>query len=264
MNPFIIFVFGMLGLIVGSFLNVVILRFNTGKSINGRSGCFSCGKQLKWHELVPVFSFLFLQGKCSSCKSAISIQYPLVEIGTALLFALAAFLESNPLSLLLTLICFSLLVIIIVYDLRHTVIPDLFSFLFGFFALARLILLYQWQLLSYPHVFDLFAGPIIALPFFLFWLFSKGRWMGLGDSKLALGIGWFLGLASALSAVCLAFWIGAAVSVAILLIQKSLKERKHLTWKSEVPFAPFLVLGLLIAYLIHIDIFSINAFLSLW
>ena len=77
--PFIIVCAFILGTIIGSFLNVVILRHNSGRTVGGRSMCFSCGKTLHWHELVPVFSYLLQRGKCTKCKSKISPQYPVVE-----------------------------------------------------------------------------------------------------------------------------------------------------------------------------------------
>src|SRR3989344_1792899 len=94
MYLFSIFVF-ILGTIIGSFLNVVILRYNTGSSIQGRSGCMSCGKPLVWYELFPVLSFLFLLGRCGGCKSRISAQYPLVELLTGIIFLLT-FLQFSP------------------------------------------------------------------------------------------------------------------------------------------------------------------------
>lgn len=268
----IIVFFGILGAIIGSFLNVVILRYNTGKTIGGRSGCFTCGKELHWYELIPVLSYLVQKGKCLGCKSKISKQYPLVEIGTAILFALIAsrilipFYDLYPviqvLNLLIALITASILVVIFVYDYRHKIIPDMLSFLFAILALMRLTLYYRETLFQYPFIVDLLAGPLVALPFVLIWYFSKGKWMGLGDGKLALGIGWFLGLAGAISALCLAFWIGAVVGLALIAIQKYISKKRHYNFKSEIPFAPFLIIGLLIVYFFPMDIFHIGTFLG--
>ena len=87
MIPILTFIFFIFGLIIGSFLNVVILRFNTERSFGGRSGCMSCRKKLFWYELVPLFSFLGLKGRCKNCKTKISWQYPLVEFITGLIFS---------------------------------------------------------------------------------------------------------------------------------------------------------------------------------
>src|SRR3990167_6368979 len=118
MINFSVFVFGA---VVGSFLNVVILRLNTGQSVvSGRSKCFTCAKKLKWYELLPIASFVFLRGKCSACKTKISWQYPIIEIITGLLFLLIF----NEFSLFFVLyffhllIIFSVLIIIAVYDYR--------------------------------------------------------------------------------------------------------------------------------------------------
>jgi len=199
----------------------------------------------------------------------------MVESATAILFALVASRVLLPIydastmvpivtlmNVIITLCAVSLLVVIFVYDMRHKIIPDAFSYGFAFLALMRLVLFYQTTLFSYPGFMDLLAGPLIALPFALIYYFSKGEWMGLGDAKLALGIGWFLGLAGAVSALCLAFWIGAVISVGILLIQRSMHTKRGLTFKSEVPFAPFLILGLLIVYFFPMDILFINVFLT--
>ena len=271
MEAFVIIFFGILGIIIGSFLNVVILRFNTGKGINGRSGCFTCGKPLSWHELIPVLSYLVLRGKCFGCKSRISKQYPLVEIVTGLLFAAIAYRILLPidqmyslitiLNLTISLFAASLLVVIFVYDLRHKIIPDVLSYTFAAVALSRLFLFYQGSIFNYPNFFDLLAGPLVALPFVALWYFSRGKWIGLGDGKLALGIGWFLGLAGAISALCIAFWVGALIGVGLILAQKYLPRRSRLSLKSEIPFAPFLILGLLIVYFFPMDLFNIDLFL---
>jgi leader peptidase (prepilin peptidase)/N-methyltransferase len=104
----------------------------------------------------------------------------------------------------------------------------------------------------YPHflsIFEFLSGFLIAFPFAFFWLISSGRWMGLGDAKLALGIGWFLGFSLALSALVLAFWIGAVIGISLVLFSKKYKM------KSEIPFAPYLVLGALLAFIFELRIF---------
>ncbi len=270
---FFIFV---LGTIIGSFLNVVILRYNTGESImSGKSTCFSCAKSLSWYELFPVLSFIALRGKCGNCKSKISWQYPLVEFFTGLLF-LAVYLKLNgfyffnqigfsftfypsAISYFYYFAVFSLLIVITVYDLKHKIIPDLLVFSFVLLSLIWLVANIRFaNLFQSAHFLDLLAGPILASPFFLMWLLSKGRWMGLGDAKLALGIGWFLGLVSGISAVILGFWIGAVASLLLLFAQRLNLIGKNLTIKSEIPFAPFLILGLLIVFFFGFDIMNLS------
>jgi prepilin signal peptidase PulO-like enzyme (type II secretory pathway) len=96
----------------------------------------------------------------------------------------------------------------------------------------------------------LLAGPLLALPLTLISLVSKGRWMGWGDGALELSLGWMLGLTAGGSALMLAFWIGAAVGIA------ALAAKKGLTMRSELPFAPFLICGALIAFFFHVDFLS--------
>ena len=131
MSYFLIFIFG---LIIGSFLNVVICRLKTKESIFfTRSKCPKCGVVLKWYDLIPVLSFLIQKGKCSYCRGKISLQYPIVEIITGLLFLqifnfkfliLNEFLILNYLNLFYYFLIISFLIIIFVYDLRHYIIPD--------------------------------------------------------------------------------------------------------------------------------------------
>ncbi|MFA6536168.1 MAG: prepilin peptidase [Candidatus Paceibacterota bacterium] len=267
MNYLVGTAFFLLGLIIGSFLNVLILRYRTGRTVLGRSACFSCGTTLIWQDLVPVFSFLAIGGKCRSCGSKISIQYPLVEFLTGLIF-LAVFWQvglrfglESLFYLIYYLIIWSLLIVILVYDLRHKIIPDGFVYTFAILALVNFLAITPFEQLSQSSgLWELLAGPILFLPFFLVWSLSRGRLMGLGDGKLALGIGWMLGLAKGGTAIILGFWVGAVVSIILLILSKlglSLGG-KPLTIKSEVPFAPFLILGILIVFLTGFNLFAIG------
>lgn len=254
MEALILIAIFILGTIIGSFLNVVILRYRTGRSVGGRSACFSCGKKLCWHELLPLASFLVQKGRCRSCHSAISWQYPLVELASGLIF-LAVFLREGfdqPFRLIFFLVVFSLLLVITAYDIRHKIIPDAFSYSFAVLALLGVV----WQAAlvveaGLPYTFiwpNLLAGPILSLPFCLLWLASKGKWIGLGDGKLALGIGWLLGLGYALSAVVFAFWAGALVGICLVVLSQ-LNSSSRFHRKTELPFAPFLTIATFLVYL---------------
>src|SRR3989344_8360640 len=156
-------VFGSFGLIVGSFLNVLILR--EGKqTLSGRSLCPACGAQLRWYDLVPVLSWIFLGGSCRDCKARISLQYPLVELSTAVLFGL---IGAAPITLpfkLLALPIAALLLAIAVHDLRTTIIPDRWVLICGILALSAALLGVVGTGASY--MFAVFSGPLTALPLF--------------------------------------------------------------------------------------------------
>lgn len=258
-----VFIF-LLGTIIGSFLNVVIYRFNTGKTIvKGRSICMTCNRNLRWYELIPIFSFLIQSGKCRRCAEKISHQYPIVEFVTGLIFALIAYhfmpvLMYSP-SVYLFLVVFfvfifSLLIVISVYDLRHKIIPDRLVYIFIFTSFLSIFVNHTTigPLFGLPTLSYLVSGPLLALPFALLWLLSRGRWMGFGDAKLMLGIGWMLGLSLGLASIVLSFWIGALVSLGIMFF-----SGKKISMKTEIPFAPFLIVGALIVFLFNLDIFSL-------
>ena len=274
MEMLLAILFFVFGVIVGSFLNVVALRYNTGRAPTGRSACFSCGKKLSAAELIPVLSYLFLRGRCSKCKSTISIQYPLVEFVTGLLFVFMYWYQSQSLILLgYYLLVSCLLVVITVYDIRHMIIPDGLVFAFIFLGLARLV--YETPLASLvhtPEIWNLLAGPLLFLPFWALWYFSKGTWMGFGDAKLAWGIGWTLGLVGGASAIILGFWIGAGASLLVMACSKILampSVRKVCTYvhlptlgfKSAIPFAPYLIVGMFVALFTHADLLSLTLIL---
>ncbi len=239
-----IFAAAFLGAILGSFLNALLFRYNTGRSVlRGRSSCMQCGHTLSAIDLVPILSYLFLRGKCRYCHSKVSWQYPLVELlGTVL--AVGIYLELGiSLYSALALCSWFVLLFLAVYDLRHQILPWSALFLLSGLALVQIYLVE-------PSMVAFVAGPATALPFFLLALISRGTWMGWGDAPLGLGVGWLLGLTAGLTAVVLAFWIGASVGIVLLLLSK------RYTIKSEVPFAPFLVAGAACAYFLNVDFFQ--------
>jgi leader peptidase (prepilin peptidase)/N-methyltransferase len=257
-----------LGTIIGSFLNVVILRFNTGRGIDGRSGCMTCGKQLKALDMIPVLSWFILKGRCRNCKTKISIQYPLVEFFTGILFLLLfisiELLLMYPnlaiLSLVWNAIIFSILIVIFVYDIYHKVIPNVLSYTFAGLGLVQTIILLPNEVPTITTSLDLFAGLIFFIPFFLLWYLSKGKWIGLGDGKLVLGIGWYLGFVSGLSAIMMAFWIGALYALFLMLIDHLERGKEKITMKTEIPFGPFLILAVWIQFFLNLDLFGISLF----
>lgn len=268
MNILIFILIFLFGTIIGSFLNVVIYRFNTGKSIvKGRSICMTCNRTLRWYELIPVFSYLFQLGKCRRCAEKISHQYPIVELITGLIFVLISYHFLSifmfvPFSYIFLvtfyIFIFSILIVISVYDLRHKIIPDILVYLFAFISFLSIFINFSivGGLFIKPSFSSLIAGPILALPFALIWFFSKGKWMGLGDAKLMLGIGWVLGIYQGLAAIILAFWIGSIISLTFMFISKN-----KINMKTEIPFAPFLILGFLIVFLLNLNIFSLSLLL---
>lgn len=265
MNPLSLVLSFIFGTIIGSFLNVVSLRYNTGMGIGGRSRCFTCGKSLTWKELVPLFSFLIQKGSCKKCKTKISWQYPLVEFLSGVLFVLILFrfppvsIEAAAMTALYLFIT-CLMVVVTVYDMKHKIIPDTLVYTFALVAFLGLFIppimtaLLGSGVVVWPSWGALLAGPVYAMPFAILWVISHGRWIGLGDAKLMLGIGWVLGMGATVSAVALAFWIGAVVSVGWMLIHFG-KLRGHY----EIPFAPYLILGMYLVLLFQINVFDIAA-----
>lgn len=240
-----------LGLLVGSFLNCVVYRLETKDSfLRGRSFCPKCKYVLAWYDLIPVLSFVWLKARCRHCKKKISIQYPLVELATGFLFLLAFVFAPWPdLGFLIyEWIIFSFLVLIFVYDLKHYIIPDRFLLpaisLVVFFRAAELFSneLLKRDLgisavgLAWPWVAGLAASGF----FFLIWLISRGKWMGFADCKLGFLLGLFLGWPNIIVALFFSFLIGSVIGLILI----SVKKKKL---RSEVPFAPFLIIGCFIA-----------------
>jgi len=257
------------GVIIGSFLNVYIYRFHTGKSLAGSSHCLSCQTPLRFYELFPLISYLGLRGRCRTCSARIPSRYFWVELATALSFVLVVVAISDPRLWVLLFFLMAVLVVVSVYDLYHFVIPN--EFVWTLSAVAVVHTMYQ----LYVH-FDwlLLGGNILAgvLAFSFFWglwWYSEGRWLGFGDAKLAIPLAIIVGIGGVFSLLVFSFWIGALLSLVFMGYQQYRKKRGQLrlpllahtlTIKSEVPFAPFMILGFLTVYFGGYDVLHFVAY----
>lgn len=262
----LIFIFGA---IIGSFLNVVIYRYNSSVSpFHGRSHCFSCGKTLMPQELIPIFSFLVARGRCTGCGVKISWQYLIIEVLSGVIFVAVFLLGKSTTETVFLLTIFSTLLVVAVYDLRHQIIPDGLVALFAVLSLLRFFSVFGFSAgFQFPFVWTLLAGPMLFFPFWALWLVSGGRWLGLGDGKLALGIGWFLGASFGATAVILAFWIGAGLALVMMGLQRIARifplgsrflRGKKLSMQSAIPFGPLLILAVFIVYFTQVNFFDLT------
>lgn len=257
------------GLIIGSFLNVVIYRLHTGKSIAGSSHCLSCGTPLAPYELIPLVSYLWLRGRCRTCGCAIPPRYFLVELGTAFLFMLSGLQALSIAELGYLLILMSVLTVIVVYDIRHFIIPDVLTIIVTITALLWL----GWQWWGGVSLVVIFKTLVFALIgsgfFFCLWFISKGRWLGFGDVKLAFPLGLIVGGQLVFTMIVYSFWIGAVVSVILVGIAKMARGQLglhlrlwNLTIKSVVPFAPFLIAGCLVTLFTKLDVLTLFTYVQ--
>jgi leader peptidase (prepilin peptidase)/N-methyltransferase len=239
-NQFLVFgaiVVSVLGFCIGSFLNVVIYRLPRGESIvTGRSHCPNCARVIAWYDLVPLLSYLVLGGRCRSCRAAISGRYPLVESLTGVLFLILYLHFGLRIVLVKSLFLTSLLVAVSFIDIDHFFIPNRL-------VLAGVVCGVVFSLFV-PDVslWSALLGAASTAGFLLLVaLLSRGG-MGMGDIKLGLVtglfLGWPLGLTGLLIGVCLGGFLG------IILLASKIKSRKD-----PIPFGPFIALGTLIAML---------------
>jgi len=244
------------GLLIGSFLNVLIYRLPRGLSFTkGRSFCPKCKKQINFSDNIPLMSFVLLKGRCRFCHSSISWRYPVVELTTGVLFVLAAQNKLGRLGelrllgvgdFLLTILLFSGLIVIFFIDLEHQIIPDEIIFpLIVLFSLRQFFpfptSLSSFSLLT-SH-FSLFIAALFSSLFLFFiYLITKGKGMGFGDVKLAFLMGLVLGFPKIIIAFYLAFLTGAFVGIILILVKKA-------KFGQKIAFGPFLVLAIIINYL---------------
>jgi prepilin signal peptidase PulO-like enzyme (type II secretory pathway) len=259
---FFLFIFG---IVIGSFLNVVSLRYDgchfvlDPKVIGGRSHCQACGRTLRWFELVPLISFLVQGGRCRRCKTRLSAQYPIVEFISGLIFVLvpwraSAFMAAGPLAWILPavwVLAFLILLLASVIDVRIGIIPDELNIGLGALAVVLGVVL-----MAAPNGNSSLIGPVSnifgtfenvwvgrvigAISGFIFFEFlllvTRGKGIGMGDVKLALPLGLLFGWPDILPVIGCAFVLGAMVGILLILLKRK-------TMQGTLPFGPFLALG---------------------
>ncbi|PIZ94859.1 MAG: hypothetical protein COX81_02385 [Candidatus Magasanikbacteria bacterium CG_4_10_14_0_2_um_filter_37_12] len=241
MNYLFIFI---LGIIFGSFLNVFVWRTRERMSlIFGRSICPQCQKHLKWFHNIPLFSFIFLKGKCVFCLEKISWQYPLVEFFLGILFVFTAYFYSfNYLLMARDFFILFFLLAIFVYDLQYqeiwdrmTIFPAIVVF---FFSLVFSLI--TWQSMVF--------GILFGWGFFLLqFIISQGKWIGGGDIRLGIFMGVVLSWPLILLALMLAYVFGAIFSAPLLIMKKK-------TLASKVPFGTYLCVATFVAMYWGMDV----------
>jgi leader peptidase (prepilin peptidase) / N-methyltransferase len=240
MNIAVAFMFALFGLVIGSFLNVVIDRLPAGESIAfPPSHCSSCKHHLALKDLVPVVSYAFLKGRCRYCGEHITLRIPIVEASTALAFGLL-FLKfpHSPASLAIVIFYFCLLLVIGVIDLEHQLILN--RLVYPAAPIAAALSLLAFRLDMVPDIERAAIGLAIGLVLFLLIaLLSRGG-MGLGDVKMAALVGIILGYPNVLVAIFLAIIAGGIIALILLATRK--KGRRQ-----GIPFGPFLALGTMLA-----------------
>lgn len=246
------------GLVIGSFINALVWRVHEQESdkkdkklsiTKGRSLCPTCKHQLKAFDLIPVVSWVFLNGKCRYCKKPISIQYPLVELTTVILYLICYVLwpyslESyQSIALFISWLCLLTgFIALSIYDIKWFILPNRLIYSLWPFAMVFGILNYQNRPAYY--LINILISTIIGGGiFYLIYMLSKGKWIGGGDIRL----GWMLGFIAATPArsvmfIFIASLIGTAISL-LFIITKRFKKHQL------IPFGPFLMLGLVVVQL---------------
>lgn len=223
------------GIIIGSFLNVCIYRIPRKENIVvTRSHCMGCGYQLKWYDLVPLFSYLCLRGRCRNCHTRLSIQYPLVELLNGVMYTIIFLANGiNPVSVIYCLLVSALIVLSII-DFRTYEIPLGINIFIGILGAFRLILDYKNWL---DYVIGFFAVSLFLL---LLWLLTKGRGIGGGDIKLMAAAGLVLGW----QLIITAFVFGCILGSILHLIRMKVSHKDHV-----LAFGPYLSMGIVLAML---------------
>lgn len=229
--------FGLLGLIFGSFGNVLLHRIHTEEPMGGRSRCPHCRKTIVWYDLIPVVSFLLLRGKCRHCHRNISLRYPLVELGSAGLFLIAIGLTPDePVIAFLQAVILESLFLGAIYDSLHEQLPDLFTW--PIVGVGTVLLIFDGDIAS------ALKGALVPLVWFgLQWILSRGKLVGTGDIFLGTALGWWLGFKGSFILLFASYISGAAIILLLLAARVLPPHRRH------VPFGPFLAIGGLAGFL---------------
>ncbi len=225
------------GITVGSFLNVLIYRIPKKEEfVKTRSHCMSCGYQLQWYDLIPIFSWLSLGGKCRKCKSKISVQYPLIELLNGILWLLSFLFYDLSITTLLFCGLFSSLIALSVIDFRTYEIPVGFNIFILVLGTIRVIYEFIYDHNSWP---EFIIGLVsVSVPLLLIFYATKGRGIGGGDVKLMGAAGLLLGW----KLIVLAFFLGCLLGSVIHIARMKISGESHV-----LAMGPYLSAGIIIA-----------------
>lgn len=254
MDPSTVFILFIFGAVIGSFLNVVTLRYDgehflfDTNMIGGRSHCPDCKKTLRWSELVPIVSFLIQGGRCRRCKARLNIQYPIVELISGLIFVFVP-LSFAPIGAMVILIAtilwvtvFEALLVTAVIDIRLGIIPDEINIFLGILGIFLAIFSGAAAGGEWNAVLLKIIGAVTAGIFFAALIaITRGRGMGMGDLKLAIPLGLLFGWPEIVLVLMSGFVIGAAAGGISIAFGKK-------TIKGTLPFGPFLAIGAAAAF----------------
>ncbi|ROR30637.1 leader peptidase (prepilin peptidase)/N-methyltransferase [Mobilisporobacter senegalensis] len=250
MHPDIIFppLIFLYGIIIGSFLNVCIYRIPRKENITTtRSHCMNCGYSLKWYDLFPLFSYIFLGGKCRKCKKRISIQYPIIEALNGSLYVLIFLIHGYRLESIIYCLFTSALIVLSVIDFRTYEIPVGINLFIGVLGSFR-------TFLDFPHIGQYLLGLCSVSGFLLLiYLFTKGRGIGGGDIKLMAASGLVIGFPN----IVLAFILGCIIGSVIHILRMRISKEDRV-----LAFGPYLSIGIFIAMLYGNQI--VNWYLSFY
>ena len=223
------------GIIIGSFLNVVVVRVPRGESIvKVRSHCENCGYQLKWFDLIPIFSYLFLGGKCRKCKAKISAQHLIMEVLNGILYVITFFIAGVSLHTCLLCLLFSALLALSIIDFKTYEIPVGFQYVIFVLAILQTVLDFSnWS----EHVIGFFAVSVLL---YLIYKISNGTAIGGGDVKLMAVCGLFIGW----KLIILAFLLGCIVGSVVHILRMKLSGESHV-----LAMGPYLSVGVFVAAL---------------
>lgn len=251
------------GASLASFTQVLVTRLHVAPVFTGRSKCLSCGEKIHWFDLIPVLSYLVLRGKCRVCKSNFGVSSLLTEALFGVVFVCIYFkvLAGRGITIesFAWLLYYSILVIlfgaITLYDLKHKVIPNIFFLLLLVLSLFTMIM----KFVQTGDLYLLLAPLVVALPFALAYVVTKGTALGFGDILMYLAVGAFFGIEQGLAVLFISVWIGGIVAVILHFLNK-----KTYSMKTALPFVPFITLAFFIVLFTEIDISSIGQVLTWW
>lgn len=235
METFYLIISTIYGVMIGSFLNVCIYRIPKNENIvKINSHCMTCGKRIKWYDLVPLMSFLLLRGKCRYCKTKLSIQYPLVEFANGLICFIIVFIKGFNVESVLYCLCASAMLALSVIDWRTFEIPFAFNIFIGILGIIRL-------LTDLSHWYTYVIGFLSVSGFlYLLLILTKGRGIGGGDVKLMAAAGLLVGWKLIILSLALGSILGSIIHIVLMRIQN--KDR-------VLAFGPYLSLGIFISML---------------